>query len=199
MTPVIECCVCYSTTIDIEPELKNSFITIPCGGQHVMCFSCFMRNASAKCPMCRFNYKTMKPADAEPDSLPVMYEQTIIHYPIEQNETLAFIDGCWMNLRHLISEMMPPIQSEVFEKGRNITNVDGGMTINFEWVRNAIDRNKRLADKLIDINDDYEMCCRMYLTKMLVAYHEIDEEEDDTNFVSAVNDFIQHEYDFIQH
>ena len=184
-----ECCVCYSTADDIEPELKNSFIIIPCGGNHIMCFSCFMRNASTKCPICRFNYKTMKPADAEPDRLPVP-----IDYPFEPNEDITFIDNWWMRLKHRIPEMLPAIQREVFQKGLNLPNIYGGLMIDFEWTYDAIEVNRTHADHIIDIEDEYDMCCRMYLTRMLVAFNET-EGENYTDLVVAVNDFIQHEYD----
>ena len=188
-----ECCVCYSTSEDIELELKNSFIVIPCGGNHTMCFSCFMRNASAKCPMCRFNYKTMRSADAEPDRLPVIPIEELIEYPFEPNEDLAFIDNWWFRLKHRIPDMLPVIQREVFEKQLNLTNE---ITIDFMWMSDTIAQNAYYADHIIDISDEYDMCCRMYLTKMLVAFAEI-EGEDYTDFVSSVNDFIQHEYDNI--
>lgn len=191
-----ECCVCYSNTEDIEPEFKNSFITIPCGGQHIMCFSCFMRNASTRCPMCRFNYKTMKPADDEPDHLPVIPNEELIDYQFEPNEDLAFafIDNWWNSLKHRIPEMMPILQREVFEKGVNLMN-DRGLTIDFELVSDAVDQNKQLTNMIIDLDDDYEMCCRMYLTKMLVAFDIMDDGVGVQEFVLAVNDFIQHEYD----
>lgn len=190
-----ECCVCYSTTEDIEPALKNSFITIPCGGDHVMCFSCFMRNASAKCPMCRFNYKTMRHADAEPDHLPVIPNDfELIDYPFEPNEDIAFIDNWWTQLRHKIHEMLPVIQREVFQTMRNRTNTNGALSIDFDWVSDAIEENSYREGNIIDLENDYEMCCRMYLTKMLVAFNET-EGENYSEFVAAVNDFIQHEYD----
>lgn len=189
-----ECCVCYSTTEDIEPSLKNSFITIPCGGGHIVCFSCFMRNASAKCPMCRFNYKTMKPADAEPDNLPIMPIEELIDYPFEPNEDIAFVDNWWLQLNHRIPEMLPVIQREVFQTMRNLPNMNGGLTIDFEWVSDAIEQNRYRENNIIDMEDDYDMCCRMYLTRMLVAFNEI-EGENYADLITAVNDFIQHEYD----
>ena len=157
-----------------------------------MCFSCFMRNASAKCPMCRFNYKTMRSADAEPDRLPVVPVQELIEYPFEPNEDLAFIDNWWFRLKHRIPDMLSVIQSEVFQKGLNLRNAD----IDFEWTSDAISQNVYYADNLIDLDDNYDMCCRMYLTKMLVAFNE-QEGVDYTDFVASVNDFIQHEYDNI--
>lgn len=190
-----ECCVCYSTTEDIEPALKNSFIVIPCGGNHTMCFSCFMRNASAKCPMCRFNYKTMRSADDEPDRLPIIPLEELIEYPFEPNEDLEFIDNWWIRLKHRIPEMVPVIQREVFQKNLNMPNtMNGEMTIDYEWVLDVIVQNTCYADHIIDISDEYDMCVRMYLTKMLVAFNE-QEGDDYSDFVASVNDFIQHEYD----
>jgi len=55
-TMTTECCVCYSTTEDINAKYAASFITIPCGGKHVVCFPCFMKNTNQKCPMCRYDY-----------------------------------------------------------------------------------------------------------------------------------------------
>lgn len=188
-----ECCVCYSTTGDIEPELRNSFMVIPCGGNHTMCFSCFMRNANTKCPMCRFNYKTMRPDGAEPDYLPVAFPVED-YQQFEPNQDIAFIDNWWIQLKHLIPEMLPVIQREVFEKQLNITNAHDEITIDFLWMSDTIAQNQYYADNIIDISDEYDMCCRMYLTKMIVAFAEI-EGEDCTDFVSSVNDFIQHEYD----
>jgi hypothetical protein len=187
-----ECCVCYATTIDIEPELKDSFVVIPCGGKHVVCFSCFMRNASAKCPMCRFNYKIMRPEDAEPDYLPqIDYD---IEYPDEQSQNIALIDECWEQLNHLIPAMLPVIQREVFQTMVNIPNGNGGLTIDFEWLRDAIEQNTYRADATIELDDGYDICCRMYLTRMLDAFNKV-EQNNYEEFVSSVNDFIQHEYD----
>ena len=189
-----ECCVCYSTTEDIEPAMKNSFVVIPCGGQHVMCFSCFMMNANAKCPMCRFNYKTMsEAAAAEPNYRP---QPQAIDYPIEQNEDIAFIDNCWIHLRSRIPDMLVTIRREVFDKGlQSSLNSQRGLNVNFVWVETAIRRNNIEPDHIIDLINDYEMCCRMYLTKMLVAFNEHSGGDDYTNLVVSVNDFIQHEID----
>ena len=184
-----ECCVCYSSTEDIEPAFKNSFITIPCGGNHVMCFSCFMRNASTKCPMCRFNYKTMRHDRDEP----AFHSASEVNETFEPNEDLAFIDNWWRRLNYMIPNMLPVIQNEVFRKWLHITNTRGN-TIDFEWTSDAIAYNTGLADNIIDLEDNYDMCCRMYLTRILVAYNE-QQGDDYTEFVSAVNDFIQHEYD----
>ena len=51
-----ECCVCYSTTEDINAKYAASFVTIPCGGKHVVCFPCLIKNENHKCPMCRYDY-----------------------------------------------------------------------------------------------------------------------------------------------
>jgi hypothetical protein len=134
----------------------------------------------------------MRPADAEPDRLPVIPIEEFIDYQFEPNEDLAFIDNWWFRLKHRIPDMLPVIQREVFQKGLNLRNVE----IDFEWTSDAISQNVYYADNLIDLDDNYDMCCRMYLTKMLVAFAEI-EGEDYTDFVSSVNDFIQHEYDTI--
>ena len=200
-TTTQECCVCYSTTEDIEPVMKNSFIVIPCSGQHVMCFSCFMLNANAKCPMCRFNYKTMSDAAAEPNYLPVRQQYHIEQNQAEQNQAeqneaeqngdIAFIDGWWIRLRHRIPELIVAIRSEVYDKLLNNQELS---VINFTWTEDAILENAYKADHLIDLDDHYDMCCRMYLTKMLSAFNEIDG-EDHNEFVESVNDFIQHEHD----
>lgn len=186
-----ECCVCYSTTEDIEPAMKNSFVVIPCGGQHVMCFSCFMMNANAKCPMCRFNYKTMNAAAAEPNYLPVRPQPQ--DYRNESNEDIAFIDNLWIRLRHRVPDLIVATHREVFDKQLNIQEMSMSM-INFTWTVDAISENAYKADNIIDLDTEYDMCCRMYLTKMLAAFNEI-EGEDYTNLVTSVNDFIQHEYD----
>jgi len=198
MAPFQECCVCYSTLLDIEPELKNSFVTIPCGGHHMVCFSCFMRNDSAKCPMCRFNYKTMQPADSEPDRLPAMQIEELIEYQFEPNQDIVVINNWWAQLKHRIPEMLLVIQREVFEKGLNLRNEHhDSLTINFDWVSHAIHENTSLQNNIIDLPYDYQMCCRMYLTKMLVAFIET-EGDNYSEFVECVNDFIQHEYDNMQ-
>jgi hypothetical protein len=51
-----ECCVCYSTTEDINAKYAASFVTIPCGGKHIVCFPCFIQTQNGKCPMCRYDY-----------------------------------------------------------------------------------------------------------------------------------------------
>lgn len=84
-----ECCVCYSTTSDIAQKYKKSFMIIPCGGEHVVCFQCFMRNTSQKCPMCRFNYKTGQPEKTTIDSrnretLRTTHERTISNINISR-------------------------------------------------------------------------------------------------------------------
>jgi hypothetical protein len=137
----------------------------------------------------------MRPADAEqPHNLPVIHSDfEMIDYPFEPNEDLAFIDNWWIQLSHRIQDMLPVIQNEVFRKWLHITNTRGN-TIDFEWTSDAIRHNETLADQIIDLEDHYDMCCRMYLTRILVAYNE-HQGDDYTEFVSAVNDFIQHEYD----
>jgi hypothetical protein len=52
----MECCICYETPETITAMYAESFIKIPCDGKHVVCFTCFMRNESKTCPMCRHNY-----------------------------------------------------------------------------------------------------------------------------------------------
>ena len=154
-----------------------------------MCFSCFMMNANAKCPMCRFNYKTMSDAAAaEPNYRP----QPQLDYPIEQNEDIAFIDNCWIQLKSSIPDVLVAVRREVFDKG---LNSHSRLNVNFGWVETAIRRNNIEPDHIIDLISDYEMCCRMYLTKMLVAFNEHDDGDDYGNFVASVNDFIQHEID----
>ena len=189
MSPFNECCVCYSTTEDIDPALKNSFIVIPCGGKHEICFSCFMRNTNTKCPMCRFNYKTMK------------NEQMTINVEtfepndetFEPNEDLAFIDNWWIRLKENIPDLLPVIKREVFDKGLNV-EPSNRLNINFEWIENAIIDNQEEPDIIGDMVGFYEVCCRMYLTKMLVMFKDI-ENDDYTDFALSVNDFIQHEAD----
>ena len=170
-----------------------------------MCFSCFMRNANTKCPMCRFNYKSMRPDGAEPDRLTMRLDgaepdrSPIIpvenYQQFEPNQDIEFIDNWWVRLKHLIPAMLPVIRREVFEKRLNLTNiVDQHLTIDFVWTSDVITQNESLANKIIDLDSNYNMCARMYLTKMLVSFAEI-EEDDYIDFVSSVNDFIQHEYD----
>lgn len=158
----------------------------------MVCFSCFMRNVSTKCPMCRFNYKTMKSADAEPDYLPYVASEIAQQY-FQPNEDIAFIDQWWVRLKNLIPDMLPVIEREVFRKWLYIGNIYGE-SINFERFCEAVSQNEACQDNIIDLDDDYAMCSRMYLTRMLVAYNE---QHGDvyTDFIAAVNDFIQHEYD----
>lgn len=183
MTTVHECCVCYSTSDDIDPALKNSFITIPCEGNHVVCFSCFMQNANTKCPMCRFNYKTMEPDNP-------IEEHPTIEYPIEVDYDIAFINEKWIQLKHCIDEMIILIRIEVFGKGNNCCP----NMIPLVFVISSIHRNKCEPDDIHEIDNDYSICCRMYLAKMLVAYNDM-YDSDYTNFIASVNDYIQHEYD----
>lgn len=51
-----ECCVCFATTEDINAKYAASFITIPCGVKHIVCFPCFIQTQNGKCPMCRYDY-----------------------------------------------------------------------------------------------------------------------------------------------
>jgi hypothetical protein len=135
----------------------------------------------------------MRPDGAEPDYLPVAFHVED-YQQFEPNQDIAFIDNWWIQLKHLSPEMLPVIQREVFEKQLNITNAHDEITIDFLWMSDTIAQNQYYADNIIDISDEYDMCCRMYLTKMIVAFAEI-EGEDYIDFVSSVNDFIQHEYD----
>lgn len=179
-----ECCVCYSTTDDIEPALKNSFITIPCGGNHIVCFSCFMRNVSTKCPMCRFNYKTMK-SDDELPSTP-RYE---LDWPdFEPNEDIVFINNWWVRLKDQIPQAIEAMERQVFDKHLNL------ITVNRYHMIDAIHNSQTNPDNLLDMESDYAMCARMYLTKMLVAFDQV-ENDDYSNFVLAVNDYAQYERD----
>jgi hypothetical protein len=132
----------------------------------------------------------MRPADAEPDHLPIISVEELIEYPFEPNEDIAFIDEWWIQLKSVIPDMLPIIQREVFQKQLNLTNIE----IDFEWTSGAIAQNAHYADHIIDLDDEYDMCCRMYLTKMLVAYNDV-ESDNYTDFVASVNDFIQHECD----
>lgn len=138
--------------------------------------------------MCRFNYRTMKHACAEPDRLSVVAEID------NEYEDIGFIDNWWIRLKYRITEMLPVIRREVFEKSLNLRRINAGFTIDYDWIYETIEANQTLEDEILDIQDEYDMCTRMYLTKMLVAFNEIDG-ENYSDFVEAVNDFIQHEYD----
>lgn len=184
------CVVCYATPEDIDPLYKHSFINLPCKGtehtdiKHVLCFTCFMLNESTKCPVCRFNYKTMTPneerihedEDEEPEDINV-------------NE----LDIMWRQYRHIIPFMINFMNEHKLIDNNSLVIAD---LVKKEYIISTINDTALLPEHFNDIVDIYCARRRIYLTGMLISYTECIEdpfEEDFINFKESLQDYITNE------
>jgi hypothetical protein len=194
----MECIVCYETQETIDEHLKHSFIVLPCEGtrknndKHTLCFTCFMRNETATCPMCRFNYKNIdRPItpriDIDIDSS-VDYQST--------NENINSIDRNWINYKQHFTQYMILVKALIFDKNRNNYNY----IFNYENFKESVISIYHCPDNVIDITDDDDVCKRMYLTNILDVAYKIDTRHNGFTIqslvsllIKAVNDYIYHE------
>ena len=136
--------------------------------------------------MCRFNYKTMKSDEELSQPFTPRYE---LDWPdFEPNEDIVYINDWWVRLKDQIPQAIETMETQVYDKWLNIISVSRHVMIE------SIHNNQTKPDNLLDMESDYDMCARMYLTKMLVAF-DLVENDDYSNFVLAVNDYAQYEHD----
>jgi hypothetical protein len=104
----------------------------------------------------------------------------------EPNEDIVYINDWWVRLKDQIPQAIEAME-------RQHLNL---ITVNIHTMIGSIHNNQTKPDNLLDMESDYDMCARMYLTKMLVAFDQV-ENDDYANFVLAVNDYAQYERDSV--
>ena len=204
----MECCICLETPETVESQYADSFIKIPCGGKHVVCFDCFLRNENKKCPMCRHDYALKIESRVNTPRIDIDFNSH--DYVVnELNIDIETIDNWYRDKLWLAYYMIDDIENRIFLQRLNID-------FDFETLKRAIIRIIEMeAFSIVDLEPNYDICARMYLTHMLVAYsttglttisssNEIVFGEEPitaqsfNQFVLSVNDFIQHEIDNVE-
>lgn len=115
MTTTTECCICYSTTEDINAKYAASFVTIPCGGKHIVCFPCFIQTQNGKCPMCRYDYVDGVKRDDEDHEAAQLEEET----HLRREEQWCYYDHGYTFYQDLNREFDGDYQQAVDEAARN--------------------------------------------------------------------------------